>query len=309
MITFTPTQHKAVYPAINASQPELSQAGRTILITGASYGIGLAAVQGFASASAARIILLARQRDSLASACERLRAQNPSFQGELMTYVCDIGDAIRVAQVWDDLNQKSIAVDVLVVNACDPGTEATLDAIPLQLAWRAFEVNVRGNLDMVQRFVQQGKTADFGGRTRALINISSRLAHDHDSSVGYGSYACSKIAFTSMIQHLATEVPVEQIQILNVHPGEVYTEGLQRLCEKDSWPSWDEASLPENYIVWAASPAASFLHGRFVWASWDVTELKNCEALTDGKPENKDLLKLGVNGVAFTLPSAAVLLS
>ncbi|EFE39773.1 hypothetical protein TRV_05509 [Trichophyton verrucosum HKI 0517] len=281
MAAFTFTQHSSVYPAIDASQPELSQAGRTVLITGASYGIGFTAVQGFAKASAARIILLARQRDSLASACERLRAQNPSFQGELITYVCDIGDAIRVAQVWEDLNRKSIAVDVMIVNAGDPGTEATLDAIPLQLAWRAFDVNVRGNLDMMQRFVQQGKTVDFGGRT---------------------------VAFAFMVQHLATEVPVEQIQILNVHPGDVYTEGVQKMCEKDSWPSWDDSSLPENYIVWAASPAASFLHGRFVWATWDVTELKSCTALTDGKPGNKNLLKIGVNGLVFALPSMTVLL-
>ncbi|KAF3893535.1 putative short-chain dehydrogenase [Trichophyton interdigitale] len=308
MAAFTFTQHSSVYPAIDASQPELSQAGRTILITGASYGIGFAALQGFAKASAARIILLGRQRDSLASACERLRAQNPSFQGELITYACDIGDAIRVAQVWEDLNRKSIAVDVMIVNAGDPGTEATLDTVPLQLAWRAFEINVRGNLDMVQRFVQQGKTADFSGRKRVLINISSRLTHDHDASVGFGSYASTKIAFTSMVQHLATEVPVEQLQILNVHPGDVYTEGVQKLCEKDSWPSWDDPSLPENYIVWAASPAASFLHGRFVWANWDVTELKSCEALTDGKPENKNLLKIGVNGLVFALPSMTVLL-
>lgn len=56
-----------------------------------------------------------------------------------------------------------------------------------------------------------------------------------------------------MIQHLATEVPVEQIQILNVHPGEVYTEGLQRLCEKDSWPSWDEGEFsltPDDDITY-----------------------------------------------------------
>ncbi|KAF3481940.1 uncharacterized protein GIQ15_04699 [Arthroderma uncinatum] len=281
MTTFTPTQHTSVYPAIDASLPELSQADRTVLITGGSFGIGFIAAQGFAKASASKIILLGRQRDSLVSACDRLRKQYPEFQGELITYVCDVGDAVRVAEVWDDLNKKAIAVDVLIVNACYFTVEGQIADIPLQLAWRGYE--------------------------RALINISSRLTHDHDASVGFGSYASTKIAFSAIVQHLATEVPVEQIQVLNVHPGDVYTEGVSKICEKDSWPDWDEPSLPENFLVWAASPAASFLHGRFVWANWDVTELKNCEALTDGKPENKQLLKLGVNGLVFAVPTMAAL--
>ena len=72
---YTSTQHSSAYPAIDASSPELSQAGRTVLVTGASFGLGFAAVQGFARASASRIILLGRRPDALVSACERLRAQ------------------------------------------------------------------------------------------------------------------------------------------------------------------------------------------------------------------------------------------
>ena len=32
--------------------------------------------------------------------------------------------------------------------------------------------------------------------------------------------------------------------------------------------------VPGQFAVWAASPEADFLHGRFVWAGWDVNELK-----------------------------------
>lgn len=169
---YTSTQHSSAYPAIDASSPELSQAGRAVLITGASFGLGFAAMQGFARASASRIILLGRRPDALVSACERLRAQNPSFQGELITYSCDIGDESRVAEVWGDLNQKAIAVDVMILSAIDPGAEGNLDALPLQRIWKMYEVNVRGNLDMTQRFVQQGKTANFGGRkVRGTVSV------------------------------------------------------------------------------------------------------------------------------------------
>lgn len=33
-------------------------------------------------------------------------------------------------------------------------------------------------------------------------------------------------------------------------------------------------SLPAHFAVWAASPEAKFLNGKFVWAHWDVGELK-----------------------------------
>ena len=33
-------------------------------------------------------------------------------------------------------------------------------------------------------------------------------------------------------------------------------------------------SLPADFIVWAASPEADFLKGKFVFANWDVEELK-----------------------------------
>lgn len=33
-------------------------------------------------------------------------------------------------------------------------------------------------------------------------------------------------------------------------------------------------SLPAAFIVWLASPEASFLKGRFLWSNWDVDELK-----------------------------------
>ncbi len=56
------------------------------------------------------------------------------------------------------------------------------------------------------------------------------------------------------------------------------------------------ADLPGHFAVWAASPEARFLHGRFVWTEWDVDELKS------GEPRKKidedpSYLKVGVKGL------------
>lgn len=55
-------------------------------------------------------------------------------------------------------------------------------------------------------------------------------------------------------------------------------------------------NLPGQFAVWAASPEARFLHGRFVWAKWDVDELRG-GPLRKRIDEDDEFLKVGVNGI------------
>lgn len=54
--------------------------------------------------------------------------------------------------------------------------------------------------------------------------------------------------------------------------------------------------LPASFAVWAASKEAEFLHGRFVWASWDVDEISRGE-VRKCIDENPNYLRIGVNGL------------
>ena len=36
---------------------------------------------------------------------------------------------------------------------------------------------------------------------------------------------------------------------------------------------WDDLALPGDFALWLAGPESGFLHGRHVWANWDVDEL------------------------------------
>lgn len=36
---------------------------------------------------------------------------------------------------------------------------------------------------------------------------------------------------------------------------------------------WVDIHLPAHFAVWLASPEADFLHGRFLWAHWDVEQM------------------------------------
>lgn len=54
--------------------------------------------------------------------------------------------------------------------------------------------------------------------------------------------------------------------------------------------------LPGQFAVWAASEEAKFLHGRFVWAKWDVNELREgkLRETIDNEPE---FLQVTVKGM------------
>jgi hypothetical protein len=54
--------------------------------------------------------------------------------------------------------------------------------------------------------------------------------------------------------------------------------------------------LPGHFAVWAASEKAVFLHGRFVWANWDVEELKH-GVVGKRLKEDEHFLKIGVEGL------------
>ena len=55
-------------------------------------------------------------------------------------------------------------------------------------------------------------------------------------------------------------------------------------------------SLPAHFLLWLASSEASFLNGKFVWANWDVSELKAAVAKL---PE--DIMTLGVKGWPYQI--------
>ncbi|KPM44136.1 hypothetical protein AK830_g2471 [Neonectria ditissima] len=64
--------HRTVYPSISPSRPELSQAGRTVLVTEGSAGIGFAIAIAFGHAGADRVIIVGRDQSKLDESTKKL---------------------------------------------------------------------------------------------------------------------------------------------------------------------------------------------------------------------------------------------
>jgi NAD(P)-dependent dehydrogenase (short-subunit alcohol dehydrogenase family) len=88
--------------------------------------------------------------------------------------------------------------------------------------------------------------------------------------VGYGS---SKAAGVQIMQQFAYQYKDDpSVNIFLFHPGAFYTPGVAANFARAD-VKWDEEDLPAHFALWLAGPETRFLHGRFMWANWDVDEL------------------------------------
>lgn len=169
--------HRTEYATISPSRPELSQAGKTVLVTGGSAGIGFAIAQAFVRAAAATVIIVGRRRDVLDKARAELEAEAGQQQTAIIAENVDVVDRAGVKALWEGLAARGVVVDVLVLNSAkftEPGPLLELGADEV---WSQFEANVRGPLDFAERFYKQkgdstkvskrlGRQAELHGETR-----------------------------------------------------------------------------------------------------------------------------------------------
>ncbi|KAF5389063.1 hypothetical protein D9757_004998 [Collybiopsis confluens] len=303
--SLTKAYHRDTYSAISPTKPSLSQAGKTILITGGGGGIGFAIARSFAKASASRIIIVGRRAAILNEALAKLRTEFNATRTrtKFMARQTNIGDDSSVMALWDFLSSQNILVHALVLNAAQI-TQRAPDTLSMDKAdlMEAFGVNVGGNFSMSANFVKQSLRP--AGQRLNLVHIST--SGTYLDSPAYNTYASSKTAFAALLGRIANERPVEDVQIILFHPGLIYSEHMSKAMDQNAF-EWDEMDLPGDFSVWAASPEAAWLHGRFVWAHWDVEELRNDLDLLKRLKDEERFLKVGVEGL--THPSWGEFLS
>jgi NAD(P)-dependent dehydrogenase (short-subunit alcohol dehydrogenase family) len=122
-------------------------------------------------------------------------------------------------------------------------------------------------------------------------------------SPGVSSYSVAKAATAHFCSYLAFEHP--ELSIFSVSPGLVKTDGWKTAPETAPEGDaeipdeiLDDVSLPASINVWVASPEARFLKGKYVWANWDVDELKQ------RKSEIESTLFLNMGIIGWPFPSA-----
>ncbi|KAF2876929.1 hypothetical protein BDV95DRAFT_558082 [Massariosphaeria phaeospora] len=272
---FINTVHKKAYPAIDPTQPSLSAAGKTVVITGGATGIGFAIARNFAAAGATTIVLLARRAPSLETASAALAKAYPSIQ--ILTYPTDISDPTSVDTTLSAITAAAHnrSVDILVTSAVHPTTAFPILAIPDAELRANFETNVFGNFDLVRKVLAlpTPSPSPSPSSPKIILDVSSDAVFSAFPTTGV--YGASKYGFTFLLRHIQNEHP-DTVRIHSFHPGAIWTPAIENFggfSKADIEPILDDADLPGGFAVWLASPQAAFLKGRFVLAKWDVEDL------------------------------------
>ncbi|NJO83170.1 MAG: SDR family NAD(P)-dependent oxidoreductase, partial [Blastochloris sp.] len=183
-------------------------AGKIVLITGASSGIGAAAAHTFASAGA-RLVLAARSADAL----HTLAAQLP---GQPLVVPTDMASARQVQAMIRCVIAERGQLDILINNA-GIGLTGMIAAMHPDDWQRVLAVDLFGPLYAIQAAVPYMRQRQRG----QIINVSSVLAVQ--PLPGVGGYAAAKAALESMSAALRMELLPSGIAVTIVRPGRTRT--------------------------------------------------------------------------------------
>jgi hypothetical protein len=149
--------HRKAYPAISPSRPELSQAGKVVLIPGGGTSVGLSIARGFVQASADTVIIIGRRADVLATAASQLEveAKSAGTNTKIVHRTVDIVNLAQVDAFWKELAAQNITVDVWVANAAKFTQPKPLLELGAEEVWSQVEVNAKSPLYFAERFYAQ----------------------------------------------------------------------------------------------------------------------------------------------------------
>ncbi len=242
----------------------LHLAGKTVLITGSSKGIGAACARSFA-AEGCNLILVARSRDLLEAVRAEIVAQ---YKVQVDVHALDLRNAA-------DLKRTAAlcaTVDILVNNAGDipSGTIETLDEIKWRHAW---ELKLFGYINLSRDVYALMKARESGVIINVIGMAGERASYDYIC----GSTANAALAaFTKGMGLGSTKFGV---RVMGVHPPSTRTERIDTLLKATAKARYGDetrtadlikegvflaAIEPEQVadaVVYIASPRASQLSG------------------------------------------------
>jgi NAD(P)-dependent dehydrogenase (short-subunit alcohol dehydrogenase family) len=222
---------------------------KTVLITGANRGIGLALAQVHAGRGD-RVIAACRQTsDALVRTGARVEAG------------VDVGDDAAVAELASRLD--GVHLDVLWLNAGILGRNAlgSIDAAGFDSARRQFEVNALGPLRVAQALLP-----NLGAGSKVGI-ITSRMGSiaDNGSGGSYG-YRASKAAVNAIGKSLAVDLKDRGIAVQLLHPGFVATEMVGG--RGDLSPAQAAQQLVQRIDALELAQTGTFLHSNGSKLPW-----------------------------------------
>jgi 3-oxoacyl-[acyl-carrier protein] reductase len=245
---------------------DLKLTGRSVMITGASKGIGLGIGKWFAS-EGVNLCLVARSGDLLAKEAEAIRK---SAQVNVQTLAADLSDPAARRKVFETFPD----VDIVVNNAgAIPG--GTIEDVD-EKAWRAgWDLKVYAHVDFTRLYLAKMKARQRG----VIINIIG--AGGEKLTYGYIAGSAGNAALMAFTRAIGGTSPDFGVRVVGVNPGPVATERVEYLARQRAAKAGDESRWQDSFknmpfgrpatvdeiaaaVVFLASDLSSYTSGTIV---------------------------------------------
>lgn len=237
-----------------------SLVGKTVLVTGASSGIG-AHLARVASQAGARVVLGARRVERLQQLAEDICQAG----GEALPVALDVTDRGSVEAAFDAAEAAFGVIDVVLNNAGIGNGQRVLEVS--EEDWRAM---LSTNLDGVWRVAQcAAQRLARAQRPGSIVNIASMLGLR--VGIGYSHYCAAKAGVVQLSKSLALELARYQIRVNAIAPGYFKTEMNDVYFDSDKGQAYIRDTVPmrrlgslqelEGPFLLLASEAGAFMTG------------------------------------------------
>ncbi len=236
-------------------------AGQTVIVTGASRGIGAATATAFAG-EGARVAINYRSDESGALAT---KAAIDGAGGTAEVFQADVGVIADVDRLASAVQDTLGPVSILVNNAAMIDRSSFLD-VSLDQFESVWHANVRGVFQLSQRIAADMVERNIEGVIVHLSSILARLAIPSRTA-----YITSKGAIEALTRAMALDLAPHGIRVNAVAPGLIATEALlagmpdpEIQDAVQSYIPGGRFGRPEELmaaVLFAASPEASYLNG------------------------------------------------
>ncbi len=230
-------------------------AGKVILVTGASRGLGRALALEYARQGANLVI---NSRPASASLLAETQTQAEKLGAQVLSVVADVSVRADVERLAAEALARFGRVDVLVNNASalGPTPMPFLTDYPIEYFEQVMQTNVEAPFLLTRTLVGQMLERNAG----SIINVSS------DAGVigypGWGAYGVSKAALDQLTRTWAAELAGTQVRINSVDPGSMDTD-MHRAAEPGEDPAqWARPEQVTEVFVFLASDASVGVSGQ-----------------------------------------------
>ncbi len=240
--------------------------GRTVLVTGASSGIGRVLCRRLAERGA-RLALVARRRPALEQVCAEVTAAG----SEALVLPCDVADRTQAGAAADAALAHYGHIDMLVNNA-GYGRHARFLEWDLDDMEHMVDVNIKGSLYFTKRLLPQ-MIERRDGCIVFMASVAGKVATP-DESV----YAATKHAIVGLSDALGIEVEDDGVYVMSVCPGAIDTpffseEDLARMPPVAKNSLADPEKLVDHIFKALAAGRHETTYPRFPAAAYPVRAL------------------------------------